>query len=93
MSMTAAKPEFISIEELRRRLKGNGLISENEGVFHADHILIKAEENGALTVCAVAKRMGTRRPPGCGPCWRASRMSGSTRFPTPCMPADHLSLR
>jgi hypothetical protein len=32
------------------------LISENEGVFHADHILIGAEENGALTVCAVAKQ-------------------------------------
>jgi hypothetical protein len=56
MSMTAAKPEFISIDELRRRLKGNGLIAENEGVFHADHILIKAEDNGALTVCAVAKQ-------------------------------------
>ncbi len=54
--MTAAEPEFISIDELRRRLKGNGLISENEGVFHADHILIRAEENGALTVCAVAKQ-------------------------------------
>ena len=36
--MTAAKAEFISIDELRR-LKGNGLIAENEGVFHADHIL------------------------------------------------------
>jgi hypothetical protein len=56
MSMTAAKPEFISIDELRRRLKGNGLISENEGVFHTDHILISADENGALTVRAVAKR-------------------------------------
>jgi hypothetical protein len=56
MSMTAAKAEFISIDELRRRLKGNGLIAENEGVFHADHILIKAEDNGALTVCAVAKQ-------------------------------------
>jgi hypothetical protein len=56
MSMTAAKPEFISIDELRRRLKGNGLIAETEGVFHADHILISAEENGALTVRAVAKR-------------------------------------
>ena len=54
--MTAAKPEFISIDELRRRLKGSGLISENEGVFHADHILISADENGALTVRAVAKR-------------------------------------
>ena len=56
MSMTAAKPEFISIDELRRRLKGNGLIAETEGVFHADHILIGADENGALTVRAVAKR-------------------------------------
>ena len=44
----------ISIDELRRRLKGNGLIAENEGVFHADHILIKAGDNGSLTVCAVA---------------------------------------
>ena len=56
MTAIAAEPEFISIDELRRRLKGNGLIAENEGVFHADHILIKAEGNGALTVCAVAKR-------------------------------------
>jgi hypothetical protein len=56
MSMTAAKPEFISIDELRRRLKGNGLIAETEGVFHADHILIGTDENGALTVRAVAKR-------------------------------------
>jgi hypothetical protein len=56
MTKTAAEPEFISIDELRRRLKGNGLIAETEGVFHADHILIGTGENGALTVCAVAKR-------------------------------------
>jgi hypothetical protein len=56
LSMTATSSEFISIDELRRRLKGNGLIAENEGVFHADHILIKAEDDGALTVCAVAKQ-------------------------------------
>jgi hypothetical protein len=56
MSITAAEPEFISIDELRRRLKGNGLIAENEGVFHADHTLIKAEDGGVLTVCAVAKQ-------------------------------------
>ena len=55
-SMTAIVSESISIEELRRRLKGNGLIAENEGVFHADHILIKAEDGGVLTVCAVAKQ-------------------------------------
>ena len=54
--MTAAEPEFVSLDELRCRLKGNGLIAETEGVFHADHILIRAEENGALIVCAVAKR-------------------------------------
>ena len=42
MSITVAVPETISIDELRRRLKGNGLIAENEGVFHADHILIRA---------------------------------------------------
>jgi hypothetical protein len=54
--MTAINSESISIDELRRRLKGNGLIAETEGVFHADHILISAEENGALTVRAVAKR-------------------------------------
>jgi hypothetical protein len=56
MSMNAAVPETISIDELRRRLKGNGLIAENEGVFHADHILIKAGDNGSLTVCAVARQ-------------------------------------
>jgi hypothetical protein len=62
MSMTVTAPEIISIEELRRRLKGNGLIAENEGVFHSDHILIKTGENGALTVCAVARQEadGTR---------------------------------
>jgi hypothetical protein len=54
--MTAINSESISIDELRRRLKGNGLIAENEGVFHADHILIKAEDGGVLTVCAVAKQ-------------------------------------
>lgn len=54
--MTAIISESISIDELRRRLKGNGLIAENEGVFHADHILIKAEDGGILTVCAVAKQ-------------------------------------
>jgi hypothetical protein len=56
MTKTAAEPEFISIDELRRRLKGNGLIAETEGVFHADHILIGTGENGVLTVRAVAKR-------------------------------------
>ena len=56
ISMTAINSESISIDELRRRLKGNGLIAENEGVFHADHILIKAEDGGVLTVCAVAKQ-------------------------------------
>jgi hypothetical protein len=55
MSMTT-EPEFISIDELRRRLKDNGLIAETEGVFHADHILLGADEHGALTVRAVAKR-------------------------------------
>jgi hypothetical protein len=94
--MTTAKAEFISIDELRRRLKGNGLIAENEGVFHADHILIKAGENGTLTVCAVAKQeapMGTRRLPVSEACWQASRTSGSTRSSTPCVPADRPSLR
>jgi hypothetical protein len=49
----------ISLEELRARLQGNGLVTEGEGVFRADHILIvgdgtAADVAGSFVVRAVS---------------------------------------
>ncbi len=46
----------ISIEELRSRLKGNGLVTEGEGVFRADHILVAPGADGRFVVRAVSER-------------------------------------
>ncbi|WP_207478015.1 hypothetical protein [Arenibaculum pallidiluteum] len=43
----------ITLDELRNRLQGNGLVTEGEGVFRADHILIAARGDGGFVVKAV----------------------------------------
>ncbi|UEM22132.1 hypothetical protein JL100_005105 [Skermanella mucosa] len=47
-------PTSLTIEELRSRLKGSGLIAQSAGVYHTDHILIDGSGQDRLVVCAVA---------------------------------------
>ena len=47
-------PKTISLDELRTRLTGNGLVTEGEGVFRADHILIAPRADGTFVIRAVS---------------------------------------
>lgn len=50
---TVATQKKISLEELRARLVGNGLVTEGEGVFRADHILIAPRVDGTFVLRAI----------------------------------------